>query len=292
MNAQSGSGDEPAPAQCPRAPHPPAAGPLPVCFMTADLRPSPDAQDVVSFSAMEGTEEEDDAISVAASAREEWSNSPLDYTVPHGSEAGDLHHSDVELLSVLSKAVDELCLEWVPPAELARSRLDEWYLQWHRGRKDTLWRPGPFFPEVYDEIKKSCTSRVHNPGSSLLSSVDGADQVGYVKLPPWKKPSLPISVLQPWQTGEWETTRLSPLNLAAPLQTSPARLSPRRAKQLQHCTWWRYSRCIRPSCSSLWMRTGRTLKCSKSSNVPRIWPSERRKWQLKRSAAIWGILWC
>ncbi len=50
----SGSGDEPVPAQCPRAPHPPATGPLPVRFMTADLRPSPDAQDMVSFGAMEG----------------------------------------------------------------------------------------------------------------------------------------------------------------------------------------------------------------------------------------------
>ncbi len=150
----SGSGDEPAPAQCPCAPHPPAAGPLPVCFMTADLRPSSDAQDVVSFGAIEGNEEEVDAISVAASAREEWSNSPLDYTAPHGSDAGDRHHSDVELLSVLSKAVDELGLEWAPPAEPARSRLDEWYLQSDRGRKDTLRRPGPFFPEVHDEIKK------------------------------------------------------------------------------------------------------------------------------------------
>ncbi len=98
----SGSGDEPAPAQCPSAPYPPTAGPLPVRFMTADLRPSPDAQDVVSFGAMEGTVEEEDAISVAASAREEWSNSPLDYTAPHGSVSVDLHHSDVELLSVLT----------------------------------------------------------------------------------------------------------------------------------------------------------------------------------------------
>ncbi len=57
-----GSGDEPAPAQCPRAPHPPAAGPLPVRFMTTDLRPSPNVEDVVSFGAMEGTEEEDDAF--------------------------------------------------------------------------------------------------------------------------------------------------------------------------------------------------------------------------------------
>ncbi len=70
----SGSGDEPAPAQCPRAPHPPAAGSLPGSFMIADLLSSLDTQDVVSFGAMEGTEEEDDTNSVAASAREEWSN--------------------------------------------------------------------------------------------------------------------------------------------------------------------------------------------------------------------------
>ncbi len=66
---------------------------------------------------------------------------------------GDLHHSDVELLSVLSKAVDELGLEWAPAAEPVRSRLDEGYLQSDRGRKDTSRRPGPFFPEVHDEIK-------------------------------------------------------------------------------------------------------------------------------------------
>ncbi len=107
-----------------------------------------------SFGAMEGIEEEDDAISVAASAREEWSNQELGYTAPHGSDAGDFHHSDVELLSVLSKAVDVLGLEWAPPAERARSRLDEWYLQSDRGRKDTPRRPGTFFPEVHEKIKK------------------------------------------------------------------------------------------------------------------------------------------
>ncbi len=165
-----------------------------------------------------------------------------------------------------------------------------------RGRKDAPQRPGPFFPEMHDEIKKSwnmpLTSRVHNPGSSLLSSVDGADKWGMPNSPLWKKPSLPIFVLQPRRTGEWETMRLSPLNLAAPLKTSLARLSTRRARQLQHCTWWQYSRCIRPNYSRLWMKMGRTLKCSKSSDAPQIWPSERRRWRLERSAAIWGILWC
>ncbi len=114
----------------------------------------------VYFGAMEGTEEEDDAISLAASAREEWSNSPLDYTAPHGSNAGDLHHSDLELLSVLSKVVDELGLEWAPPAEPARSRPAE---------------TRPLFPEVHDKIKKSwnapLTNPVHNPGSSLLIQI-------------------------------------------------------------------------------------------------------------------------
>ncbi|KTF80825.1 hypothetical protein cypCar_00043953 [Cyprinus carpio] len=61
----------------------------------------------------------------------------------------DLHYSDIELLSVLSKAVDELGLERAPPAELARSCLDEWYLQSDRGR-----------------------------------TVDGTNQVGHVKLAP------------------------------------------------------------------------------------------------------------
>ncbi|RXN07830.1 mitogen-activated kinase kinase kinase kinase 4-like protein [Labeo rohita] len=175
----SGSGDKIAPAQYPRAPHPPDASS--VRFMTADLRPSPGTQGMVSFGAMEDAEEGDDAISVAASEREEWSNSPLEYTAPHGSDAEDLHHGDVELLHVLTKAVKELGLVWAPPAEPTRSRLDEWYLQSDCGRKDTPRRPGPFFPEVHDEIAKSwnapLTSRVHNPGSSLLSSVDGADML-------------------------------------------------------------------------------------------------------------------
>ncbi len=143
----SGSDDELALAHCPRAPRPPAAVSLPVRFMTADLRPSPSTQDVVSFGAMEDAGDEDDAISVAASEREEWSNSLLDYTAPHGSDAGDLHHSDVELLSVLSKAVDELGLEWAPPAEPARSRLDKWYLQ-----SDCSQDEGGLDPEVFKEL--------------------------------------------------------------------------------------------------------------------------------------------
>lgn len=38
-------------------------------FMAADLHPSPDAQDVVSFGTTEDVEEDDDFISVAASEK-------------------------------------------------------------------------------------------------------------------------------------------------------------------------------------------------------------------------------
>ncbi len=100
-----------------------------------------------------------------------------------------------------------------------------------------------------------------------------------------------LRCIQPRQTGVWETTHLSPLNLATSLQTSPERLSPRQANQLHYFTWCQYSRCIRLSYSSLWMRAGQTLKFSKSS-TPWIWPSERRRWWLEWSAATRGTSWC
>ncbi len=54
---------------------------------------------------------------------------------------------DAELFRVLSKAVEELGLEWSPPEEPSRSRLDEWFLP---GRHQApQQRPSPFFPEVH-----------------------------------------------------------------------------------------------------------------------------------------------
>ncbi len=50
---------------------------------------------------------------------------------------------DADLSRVLSNTLEELGLEWSPPEEPSRSRLDEWFL------------PGRLFPEVHDEITKS-----------------------------------------------------------------------------------------------------------------------------------------
>lgn len=119
----------------------PVAGSLRVCFMTADLH----------FS----------------STKEECSNNPLDYSSHHSSDEVDLHHSDgVEFLRILSKAVDELSLEWVPLAEPARSHLDRWLLQSDRSRENTPRRPVPLLSEVMERATHESSAQ-----SGILPSV-------------------------------------------------------------------------------------------------------------------------
>ncbi len=78
--------------------------------------------------------------------------------------------------------MDELGLEWSPPEEPTRSRLDEWFLP---GRHQ---RASPFFPEVHEELTRSWrapySARLRASSSSALTSVDGAEEKGYGKLPP------------------------------------------------------------------------------------------------------------
>ncbi len=93
---------------------------------------------------------------------------------------------DADLFHVLSNAVEELGLEWSPPEEPSRSRLDELFLPGHR--QDPCQRASPFFPEVHDEITRSWrapySSRLRASSSSALTSVDGAEEKGYGSLPP------------------------------------------------------------------------------------------------------------
>lgn len=61
-----------------------------------------------------------------------------------------------------------------------------WFLQ-SGCRVAAPQRPSPFFPEVHDEISRSWRSsysaRAQATGSLLLSSIDGADRLGYSKPP-------------------------------------------------------------------------------------------------------------
>ncbi len=130
----------------------------------------------------------DDSLSLAASDAEELSGSVTDPALlPPSSSRSARPRTDDELVRVMSNAVGELGLEWSPPEEPSRSRLDEWFLP---GRQQApRQRSSPFFPEVHDELTKSWrapySSRIRPSASSALTSVDGAEEKGYEHLPLW-----------------------------------------------------------------------------------------------------------
>ncbi len=141
------------PAQIPRASLSPNREVSPVLFSQPDQRPSASVSDLVLFG---GSDDElaDDSMSLVVSDAEELSGSvtdpaPSGLPAPSAAKAG----MDAELFRVLSKAVEELGLEWSPPEEPSRSRLDEWFLPGRRQAPQQ--RPSPFFPEVHDELTRS-----------------------------------------------------------------------------------------------------------------------------------------
>ncbi len=173
------------PAQIPRASFSPHRELSPVLFIQPDQRPSASVSDLVSFG---GSDDElaDDSMSLVASDAEElWGSvtdpAPSGLPAPSAAKAG----MDAELFRVLSKAVEELGLEWSPPEEPSRSRLDEWFLPGRRQAPQQ--RPSPFFPEVHDELTRSWRSpysaRLRTSASSALTTVDGAEEKGYERMP-------------------------------------------------------------------------------------------------------------
>ncbi len=88
---------------------------------------------------------------------------------------------DGKELRVLSKAVEELGLEWSPPEEPSK------VLHLTGCRQAPRQRSSPFFPEVHDELTRSWhaqySARFRTSASSALTSVEGAEDKGYEKLP-------------------------------------------------------------------------------------------------------------
>ncbi len=116
------------------------------------------------------------------SCQAQWlTPAPSGLPAPSTAKAG----MDAELFRVLSKAVEELGLEWSPPEEPSRSHLDEWFLPGRRQAPQQ--RPSPFFPEVHDELTRSWRSpysaRLRTSASSALTTVDGAEEKGYERMP-------------------------------------------------------------------------------------------------------------
>ncbi len=88
-----------------------------------------------------------------------------------------------ELIRVMTKAVNELGLEWSPPGEPSRSRLDECFLPGHH--QALHQRSSPFFPKCTTSSKNrgAPPTRLASP-SVALTSVDGAEDKGYEHLSP------------------------------------------------------------------------------------------------------------
>ncbi|ROI69418.1 hypothetical protein DPX16_14358 [Anabarilius grahami] len=206
-------------AQCPRASPSPSREQSPVLFSRPEQRPSADASDFVSFG---GSDDElpDDSVSLAASEPEHWVGesddpAPLALLEPIDHSAG----MDAELFRVLSKAVEELDLEWAPLEEPSRSRLDEWFLL---GRRQApRQRSAPFFPEVHEELAKSWrapySARLHTSHRSALTSVDGSEEKGYEHLPPLDE-AVAAHLCPPAAVG-WKTKRSLP---SKPCRTTSA----------------------------------------------------------------------
>ncbi len=140
------------PAQCLHASPSPQREHSPVLFTQHDQRPSEAASNMISFGMSDN--KLDDSLSLAASDTEELSGSVADPALlPSSASRNARLRADEELIRIMTKAVNELELEWSPPEEPSRSRLDEWFLQ---GRHQTLrQRSSPFFPEVHDELTES-----------------------------------------------------------------------------------------------------------------------------------------
>ncbi len=166
--------------QCLRVSQSPQREHSAVLFAQHDQRPSAAASYMILFGASDG--EMDDSLSQAAADAEELSGSVTDPALlPSSSSRNARLRADDELIRVMTKAVNELGLEWSPPEEPSRIRLDEWFIP---GRHQALHqRSSPFFPEVHDELTKlwsaPYSSRICSSASAALTSVDGAEEKGY-----------------------------------------------------------------------------------------------------------------
>ncbi|KAL0161810.1 hypothetical protein M9458_041206, partial [Cirrhinus mrigala] len=200
-------------AQPPRASPSPQREGSPVLFTRPDL-------DLVSF----GGSEDDmlNSMSLAASDAEELSGSVNDPAPLPSTDTSDPRTKsgmDAELFRVLTRAVDELGLEWSPPEEPPRSLLDEWFLP---GRRQApCQRASPFLPEVHEELTRSWrapySARLRTSSSSALTSVDGAEDKGYEKLPPLDE-SVAAQLCPPTAIG-WKTKASHP---SKPCRTTSA----------------------------------------------------------------------
>lgn len=144
------------------------------------------------------------------------------------------------MIQVLTKAVEQLGLDWSAPEEPACSLLDEWFLQPGRAASRPLVSAQPLYSQrsIRNTIRCGAPpylARVHSSYSATLSTVDGTKEKGSHQ---WKKLSLRISAC-PWLSAGRLKLRIL-LRSAGPHQRSPLEHSPPMDRPPQHCTPWQF----------------------------------------------------
>ncbi|KAI2664125.1 ORF V: Enzymatic polyprotein [Labeo rohita] len=185
-------------AQPPRASPSPQREGSPVLFTHPDLCPSAAASDLVSF----GGSEDDmlDSMSLAASDAEELSGSVNDLAPPAGcGRAGTGVVSSRGAPHTASSMSGTCRVAARPPRQ----------------------RASPFLPEVHEELTRSWhapySARLRPSSSSALTTVDGAEDKGYEKLPPLDE-SVAAHLCLPTAIG-WKTKASHP---SKPCRTASA----------------------------------------------------------------------
>ncbi len=169
-------------AQCIRASPSPKREHSPVLFTQHDQRPFVAASNMISFGVSDN--KLDDSLSLTASDAEDLSGSEIDSALlPSSATRNARFRADEELIRIMTKAVNELGLEWSLPEEPSRSRLDEWFRLGHH--QALHQRSSPFFPEVHEKLTKLWRPLlVSHPSFCFPCSVDGAEEKRYEHLPP------------------------------------------------------------------------------------------------------------
>ncbi len=237
------------PAQIPRASLSPHREVSPVLFSQPDQRPSASVSDLVSFG---GSDDElaDDSMSLVASDAEELSGSvtdpaPSGLPAPSAAKAG----MDAELFRVLSKAVEELGLEWSPPEEPLAA---VWMSGFCRGAVRPLSNDHRRSSLKFTTSSRDLGAPLTLPASVLplhppslrLTALKKRDMRGCLN---WMSQWLHISA-HPLPSAGRRRPVTRPSH-AGPLQRSLDAPTLQLDRRLRRSTLWRFSRSIRPSSS-------------------------------------------
>ncbi len=136
------------------------------------------------------------AMSTVASDSFDWASSHAgDFPESH---LGEDVYEDEELIRLMSKAVEELELEWAPPAIPECGSMDKWFLQPGHCRTTSFQRPAPFFLPKYTWRYQRCgTPHIRLVLTSLdqhCSTWSRAPMHGDMKIfPLWRKCWPPTS---------------------------------------------------------------------------------------------------